>query len=92
MIFGFLHSASIMAKSLSMIFSFTTCKPPARQDQITIESVMNALKKETEDSFYTEPPVPGNKYILKLMEEGYFDDLNEENLQEINALARLLNL
>ena len=82
----------IKGKQQPLIFSLKACKYPKGQNAITIQSVMDALKDESSDGLYTDPPVPGNKYILKLMEEGYFDDLTEKNLEEINALAELLNL
>ena len=82
----------IEGKQQPLIFSLKASKPPKKDEPINRESVLNALKKETEDKIYDVPPIPGNKYILKLMEEGYFDSLAEENLEKIRTLSGLLNI
>ncbi|MFW5663888.1 MAG: hypothetical protein ACOCYD_02510, partial [bacterium] len=82
----------VKGKEQPLVFSLSAAKPPGKEKPITIESVVDALKKETKDRTYVDPPIPANKYILKLMDEGYFDNLTEENIEDIRTLAGLLNL
>ena len=79
-------------KNQPLLFCLKARTPQTGEEEITVQSVMKAFKKETEDKTYIEPPIRGNKYIAKLLDEECFESLNQENLEEIKTLAGLLNL
>ena len=80
----------LIGKNQPLIFSLKALDPEKDQNTISIKSVIRALKQEAKGDEYSD--TPPNKYVLSLFETGYFENICEEDLAQINEIEELLNL
>ena len=80
----------VQGKQQPLIFSLKATKPPEGVQSITAESVLNALIAEARGNKYAS--MPPNKYVSSLLETGYFESTSEKDLDQINEIAKLINL
>ncbi|TVQ06843.1 MAG: hypothetical protein EA361_19080 [Bacteroidetes bacterium] len=80
-----------LRKGMQSPLKFTlkaTVKP--KKGELTREKVTKAMRDEAYPNYRS--PMPPNKYLQVLWEEGYFDDFDDNDLQELLNLSQLLNL
>lgn len=75
-----------------LMFCLEATKPGKDMDDITIDSVKEAFEDRMKENSNVQPPIPGNQYISMLWSEGYFEEITEEDLEEIREFAGLLNI
>ncbi|TVQ17512.1 MAG: hypothetical protein EA361_02375 [Bacteroidetes bacterium] len=75
-----------------LMFCLEAAIPGKDMDDITIDSVKDAFENRMKENSNVQPPIPGNQYITMLWNEGYFEEINEEDLEEIREFAGLLNI
>lgn len=80
----------LIGKNQPLIFSLKALDPEKDQNIISVKSVIKALKQEAKGDKYSDSPP--NKYVLSLFETGYFENICEEDVAQINEIAGLLNL
>jgi len=62
----------------------------ATQSELSILGIQKSFQDETNGNFYSK--LPSNMYMLNLSQEGYFEEFNEDDLEEFKTLAELLTL
>jgi len=76
-------------KGIQSPLKFTIKAIPA---ELSIISILKSFQSESDGNLNTKPPIPSNKYMLNLSQEGYFEDFNEDDFEEFKTLAELLTL
>lgn len=79
-------------KQAPLKFTLKTLKAKRENDPVTIETVLEQFKSEAEGSPNSRPPYPPNKYMQLLLDENYFENFSDEDLDKLKTLAGLLNL
>ena len=72
-------------------FKFTLeAASEALKEDADVKKIVNVFRNESIGN--SNSGVSSNKYMQILFEQGFFDDLNEDDLEEIKNIATLLNM
>ena len=69
-------------------FTLEATQPPNKKTKLSIETILNSFREEADGNYQMAP----NKYMQILFQEGYLEDFDEDDFEELKKLAGLLNL